>query len=117
MFVQAEKFLEAPPLDPAHLGLRPGAQRAHLADGEDEPGHPRHPRQPGARRWGDTFAATCHRAQGRRVMANPPFNIKDWNRREDDAAGPTACRRPATPTTRGCSTSSASSRPAARRAW
>ncbi len=36
--------------------------------------------------WGDTFARDLHpdlRADV--VMANPPFNIKDWARREDDA--------------------------------
>ena len=34
--------------DPRISRLRPGTQRAHLADGEDEPRHPRAQRQPGA---------------------------------------------------------------------
>jgi len=37
-------------------------------------------------RWGDTFARDLHPdLQADYVMANPPFNIKDWARREDDA--------------------------------
>ncbi|GGD28889.1 type I restriction endonuclease subunit M [Microbacterium faecale] len=41
-------------------------------------------------RWGDTFARDVHPnltgAQGADfVMANPPFNIKDWARSEEDA--------------------------------
>ncbi len=36
--------------------------------------------------WGDTFARDLHPdLKADVVMANPPFNIKDWARREDDA--------------------------------
>jgi type I restriction enzyme M protein len=39
-----------------------------------------------ASRWGDTFARDQHPdLQADYVMANPPFNIKDWARNEDDA--------------------------------
>ncbi len=38
-----------------------------------------------ASRWGDTFARDQHpELQADFVMANPPFNIKDWARSEDD---------------------------------
>jgi len=38
-----------------------------------------------ASRWGDTFARDQHpEMQADFVMANPPFNIKDWARSEDD---------------------------------
>ena len=36
--------------------------------------------------WGDTFARDLHPdLEADYVLANPPFNIKDWARREDDA--------------------------------
>ncbi|WP_336641442.1 class I SAM-dependent DNA methyltransferase [Microbacterium sp. USHLN272] len=36
-------------------------------------------------RWGDTFARDLHPdMQADFVMANPPFNIKDWSRNEED---------------------------------
>ncbi len=36
-------------------------------------------------RWGDTFARDQHaEVQMDYVMANPPFNIKDWTRNEED---------------------------------
>jgi len=35
--------------------------------------------------WGDTFAIDLHAdVQMDYVMSNPPFNIKDWTRKEDD---------------------------------
>jgi type I restriction enzyme M protein len=38
-----------------------------------------------ASRWGDTFARDQHPdMQADYVLANPPFNIKDWARSEDD---------------------------------
>src|SRR5665811_705371 len=38
-----------------------------------------------ASRWGDTFARDQHpELQADYVMANPPFNIKDWARNESD---------------------------------
>ncbi len=37
-------------------------------------------------RWGDTFARDQHAdTQMDYVMANPPFNIKDWSRNEEDS--------------------------------
>lgn len=37
-------------------------------------------------RWGDTFARELHPdVQFDYIMANPPFNIKDWVRNEEDA--------------------------------
>jgi len=41
------------------------------------------------------------------ILANPPFNMSDWGQLRSSAmtsVGSTASRRPATPTTRGCST-------------
>ena len=36
--------------------------------------------------WGDTFARDLHPdLKADVILANPPFNIKDWARREDDA--------------------------------
>src|SRR5699024_4661658 len=36
--------------------------------------------------WGDTFARDHHPSvQADYVLSNPPFNIKDWHRSEDDA--------------------------------
>ncbi|HMQ65697.1 MAG TPA: class I SAM-dependent DNA methyltransferase [Arachnia sp.] len=36
--------------------------------------------------WGDTFSRDLHPdLKADVIMANPPFNIKDWARREDDA--------------------------------
>ena len=38
-----------------------------------------------APRWGDTFARDQHPdMQADYIMANPPFNIKDWARNESD---------------------------------
>ena len=51
------------------------------------------------------------------ILANPPFNISDWGGEHPrtTSAGNTAHRRPATPTTPGCSTSSTTWRPPAGR--
>src|SRR5699024_10323457 len=39
-----------------------------------------------APRWGDTFARDQHQdMQADYIMANPPFNIKDWARNEEDS--------------------------------
>lgn len=36
-------------------------------------------------RWGDTFAEDRHAGKNFDfVMANPPFNLKEWSRRTDD---------------------------------
>ena len=52
------------------------------------------------------------------ILANPPFNVSDWggDRLGTTSAGSTASRLCATPTSRGCSTSSTTSRRAAPRA-
>ena len=86
MFVQAEKFLAAHDADKtalsiygqeanertwrmATMNLAIHGLNGNLAD-----------------RWGDTFALDLHPGvQMDYVMANPPFNIKDWARSEDDA--------------------------------
>ena len=85
MFVQAEKFLEAHEQDKSALSIY-GQElnertwrmaRMNLAihglNGNLGPV------------WGDTFARDLHPdVQADYVLANPPFNIKDWHRREDD---------------------------------
>lgn len=86
MFVQAEKFLAAHDADKtalsiygqeanertwrmATMNLAIHGLNGNLAD-----------------RWGDTFALDLHPGvQMDYVMANPPFNIKDWARSEEDA--------------------------------
>ncbi|MGA4507260.1 type I restriction-modification system subunit M [Propionibacteriaceae bacterium G1746] len=86
MFVQAEKFLAAHDEDPSNLAvygqeLNESTWRMakmnlaiHGLNGNLGP------------RWGDTFALDYHAGtQMDYVMANPPFNIKDWNRNEEDA--------------------------------
>jgi type I restriction enzyme M protein len=58
--------------------LRPGEQPHHLAPGRHEHGHSRHRLQL-RRRTGDTLLNDLHpdlRADF--VMANPPFNMKEW---------------------------------------
>ncbi|MEW1980583.1 class I SAM-dependent DNA methyltransferase [Citricoccus sp. NPDC079358] len=85
MFVQTEKFLDAHHQDPtaisvygqelnertwrmAKMNLAIHGLNANLAS-----------------RWGDTFARDQHpEMQADFVMANPPFNIKDWARNELD---------------------------------
>ncbi|QIK73917.1 SAM-dependent DNA methyltransferase [Propioniciclava coleopterorum] len=86
MFVQAEKFLAAHHEDPSNLSvfgqeLNESTWRMakmnlaiHGLNGNLGP------------RWGDTFALDYHAGTPMDyVMANPPFNISDWNRRESDA--------------------------------
>lgn len=86
MFVQAEKFLERHDQDPTQLAVY-GQElnertwrmaKMNLAiHGIDAKGL--------SSRWGDTFARDFHAdKQMDFVLANPPFNIKDWARREDD---------------------------------
>ncbi len=86
MFVQAEKFLEAHGREGSDLSVygQENNERTwrmarmnlaiHGINGNLGP------------RWGDTFARDLHPdLRADYVMANPPFNIKDWARREDDA--------------------------------
>ncbi|WP_098465136.1 type I restriction-modification system subunit M [Isoptericola jiangsuensis] len=86
MFVQAEKFLERHGANPQAISvvgqeLNERTWRmakmnlaVHGLTGDLGP------------RWGDTFARDLHPdLQADYVMANPPFNIKDWARATDDA--------------------------------
>lgn len=87
MFVQAEKFLERHSQDPTQLavwGQELNERTWRMAKmnlaihGIDAKGL--------GSRWGDTFARDYHAdKQMDFVLANPPFNIKDWARTEDDA--------------------------------
>jgi type I restriction enzyme M protein len=86
MFVQTEKFIyehDGDPKDVAIYGQESIEETWRMAKmnlaihGIDNSGL-------GAR-WGDTFARDQHAEhQMDYVMANPPFNIKHWTRREDD---------------------------------
>lgn len=86
MFVQTEKFIyehDGDPKDVAIYGQESIEETWRMAKmnlaihGIDHSGL-------GAR-WGDTFARDQHAdVQMDYVMANPPFNIKHWTRREDD---------------------------------
>ncbi|WP_028569086.1 type I restriction-modification system subunit M [Salinispora tropica] len=86
MFVQTEKFIyehDGDPKDIAIYGQESIEETWRMAKmnlaihGIDNSGL-------GAR-WGDTFARDQHAdIQMDYVMANPPFNIKHWTRREDD---------------------------------
>lgn len=86
MFVQAEKFLDAHDKDPSAIAIYGQelnertwrmarmnlAIHALSAKGLGE-------------RWGDTFARDIHPGvEMDYVLANPPFNIKDWVRNTDD---------------------------------
>lgn len=86
MFVQTEKFIRAHDGDPTDVSIygQENNERTwrmakmNLAiHGIDNGGL--------AQRWGDTFVLDHHaNVQMDFVMANPPFNIKDWNRIESD---------------------------------
>lgn len=86
MFVQAEKFLERHREDPTNIAVY-GQEfnertwrmaKMNLAiHGIDAAGL--------GTVWQDTFARDIHpNVKADYVLANPPFNIKDWVRREDD---------------------------------
>ncbi|MDK8791065.1 class I SAM-dependent DNA methyltransferase [Corynebacterium sp. MSK039] len=86
MFVQAEKFLDAHDKDPSAIAIY-GQElnertwrlaRMNLAI------HALNSKGLGER-WGDTFARDIHPGvEMDYVLANPPFNIKDWVRNTDD---------------------------------
>lgn len=86
MFVQAEKFLERHGEDPTNLaiyGQEANERTWRMAKmnlaihGIDSAGL--------GSSWQDTFARDLHpEMQADFVLANPPFNIKDWVRNEDD---------------------------------
>lgn len=86
MFVQAEKFLERHGADPQAISVygqelnertwRMAKMNLAVHGLTGQLGS----------RWGDTFARDLHPdVQMDYVMANPPFNIKDWARTTDDA--------------------------------
>jgi type I restriction enzyme M protein len=87
MFVQTEKFIHEHDGDPKNVSIYGQESieetwrmaKMNLAiHGIDNKGL-------GAR-WGDTFARDQHAdLQMDFVMANPPFNIKDWTRNEEDS--------------------------------
>lgn len=87
MFVQTEKFVyehDGDPKDVVVYGQELNERTWRMAKmnlaihGIDNKGL-------GAR-WGDTFARDQHADTAMDfVMANPPFNIKDWTRNEEDA--------------------------------
>ena len=65
---------------------------------------------------GDSFRNDLHPdLKADYILANPPFNVSDWggDQLRDDQRWVTACRRGATPTSPGCSTSSTTWRPTA----
>ena len=119
MFVQTEQFIAEHDGDPAKVtiyGQESVEQTWRMAKmnlavhGIDNAGL-------GAR-WGDTFVRDQHAGvQMDYVMANPPFNIKDWARDDETRAGASAFRPPATRTTPGFSTSCPSWPRVARPAW
>ncbi len=86
MFVQTEKFIrshDGDPTDVSIYGQENNERTWRMAKmnlaihGIDNGGL--------AQRWGDTFVLDHHaNVQMDFVMANPPFNIKDWNRVEKD---------------------------------
>ena len=71
-------------------------------------------------KWADSFHEDLHPGlKADFVLANPPFNDSDWGGEKLRTGRPLdtmACRRPATPTSPGCSTSSTTSRRTASRA-
>ena len=86
MFVQAEKFLEAHHRNPADLSVygQENMERTWRMAKMNLAIHGIHGNLGSS--WGDTFARDLHPdLEADYVLANPPFNIKDWARREDDA--------------------------------
>ena len=87
MFVQAEKFLASHDEDPTNIAVygQEANERTWRMAKMNLAIHGMDSRGLGAR-WGDTFARDIHpNLVADYVMANPPFNIKDWARNEDDA--------------------------------
>lgn len=86
MFVQAEKFLAAKHEDPTNISIfgQEFNERTWRLARMNLAIHALGSQGLGDR-WQDTFARDIHPGiQMDYVMANPPFNIKDWTRREDD---------------------------------
>ena len=101
-----------------HRRLRPGAQRAHLAAGQDEPRHPRHQRRPVAPA-GKTPSTPTSTPTSRPTSSWPTRRSTCPTGRgtTDDPRWRYGVPPAATRTSPGSSTSSTSSAPAARPAW
>ncbi|WP_270238313.1 type I restriction-modification system subunit M [Rothia kristinae] len=87
MFVQAEKFLERREEDPTKISVwgQEAIERTWRMAKMNLAIHRIDAKGLGAR-WQDTFARDLHAdKQMDYVLANPPFNIKEWTRREDDS--------------------------------
>jgi type I restriction enzyme M protein len=85
MFVQAEKFLEAHDREGSDISVygQENNERTWRMAKMNLAIHGLNANL--ASRWGDTFARDQHpELQADYVMANPPFNIKDWARNESD---------------------------------
>jgi type I restriction enzyme M protein len=86
MFVQTEKFLEKHKEDPTKIAVfgQELNERTWRMAKMNLAIHGIDSRGLGSR-WQDTFARDIHPdVSVDYVLANPPFNIKDWARREDD---------------------------------
>ncbi|KLO26372.1 restriction endonuclease subunit M [Mycolicibacter heraklionensis] len=86
MFVQAEKFLERHREDPTNIAVygQEFNERTWRMAKMNLAIHGMSTTGLGAV-WQDTFARDIHPdVKADYVLANPPFNIKDWVRREDD---------------------------------
>ncbi len=86
MFVQAEKFIETHDGDPTELAIygQEAIEETWRLAKMNLAIHGIENKGLGAR-WGDTFARDQHPdVQMDYVMANPPFNIKDWARNVED---------------------------------
>ncbi|MBK9159849.1 MAG: SAM-dependent DNA methyltransferase [Micropruina sp.] len=86
MFVQAEKFLEAHHQNRSDLSVygQENMERTWRMAKMNLAIHGINGNLGST--WGDTFARDLHPGlEADFVLANPPFNIKDWARRDDDA--------------------------------
>ncbi len=86
MFVQAEKFLEAHRRNPNDLAVygQELNERTWRMAKMNLAIHGIDSKQLGGA-WGDTFARDLHPdLKADYVLANPPFNIKDWARNDED---------------------------------
>ncbi len=86
MFVQAEKFLEAHRRNPNDLAVygQELNERTWRMAKMNLAIHGIDSKQLGGA-WGDTFARDLHPdLKADYVLANPPFNIKDWSRNDED---------------------------------
>lgn len=87
MFVQAEKFLEATSKDPSAIAIygQELNERTWRMAKMNLAIHALSSKGLGER-WSDTFARDIHpNTEMDYVLANPPFNIKDWSRTEHDS--------------------------------